>query len=62
MLNMPRMLVHVATVRRHSVCGPLMMPRRDNDWIGRLFDGFLVGILTAASALVIFYVVFRGVI
>ena len=38
------------------------MMHRKHDWIGRLFDGFLVGILTAASALVIFYVLFRGVI
>ena len=66
MLNMPRVLGHVATVRRHSVCGPLMMPRRDNDRIGRIserfLDGILVVALTAASALVIFYVVFRGII
>jgi len=43
-----------------------MMPRRDNDRIGRIserfLDGILVVALTAASALVIFYVVFRGII
>jgi hypothetical protein len=35
---------------------------RDNDRIGRLFDGCLCGILTAATALGVLYVVFRGII
>lgn len=60
-LKLSSLLVHVATVRRDRIRGPLKMPRRANDWIGRLFDGCLVIVLTAASALVILYA-FRGIL